>query len=311
MNSPSTRKLDVVSANRDGAHWLDMEFLLRSARQLVAEDDPDGSITDVQIRNFTACDGATVECRLAVLSDVAPDRVWRATFHSAATGAVLAEATFTVRRSGETDAVSAAPDAVREASEPEQNSADPRWRRLFEAACDVIDRKGYGAASMREIAKAAELPIGTMYQQIGAKEDLLFMITKGCMDQLFETFDRDLGGTGPAEADLQGAISAYVDYIGRNRKYINLVYRETRSLSAENRARIFAIERAFAAKWQAILDKGVASGRLRCRDTAFAAHALYFLCTIWALRHWAIDDYGADDVKRELSALVLDGLKAA
>jgi AcrR family transcriptional regulator len=228
-------------------------------------------------------------------------RTWRLQVAAPTDGAIIAEVTG-VQRVAQTRPAATAAAATAPVG-------DGRWQRIFEAACEVIGRRGYGDASMREIARVAGLPIATMYQTIGAKEDLLFMITEGCMRQLFDTFQQGLGGDGTAEGRVREAISAYVDYIDRNRKYINLVYRETRSLSPANRERIFAIERDFAAKWRALLDTGVAEGALRCADTEFAAHALYFLCTIWALRHWALDGFDAAQVKTCLGDLVLDGLK--
>ncbi|MGI9275541.1 MAG: TetR/AcrR family transcriptional regulator, partial [Endozoicomonas sp.] len=42
--------------------------------------------------------------------------------------------------------------------------ADKRRQQIFRGACDVISRKGFGSATMREIAKAADITIPTMYK---------------------------------------------------------------------------------------------------------------------------------------------------
>jgi hypothetical protein len=61
------------------------------------------------------------------------------------------------------------------------------------------------------------------------------MITSGCMNEIFRFFDKELKREGTANQKMREAIDAYIKYISKNRRYINLVYRETRALSAENR----------------------------------------------------------------------------
>jgi hypothetical protein len=107
---------------------------------------------------------------------------------------------------------------------------------------------------------------------------------------------------------LTKAISAYIDYIEINRRYINLVYRETRSLNRENREKIFEIERQFTGFWQKILEDGQASGELDLNDANLTANFIYFLCTVWAIRYWSIDRYSPDVVKHELTDFILRGL---
>ncbi len=48
--------------------------------------------------------------------------------------------------------------------------ADRRRQQIFVGACEVIARKGFAAASMREIAKAASITIPTMYKYIETKK---------------------------------------------------------------------------------------------------------------------------------------------
>jgi AcrR family transcriptional regulator len=183
-----------------------------------------------------------------------------------------------------------------------------RRKQIFRGALKVIAKKGYGAATIREIAAAAKLPIPTMYQYIKSKEDILYMITSGCMEDLMDVFQENLSTKKATEERLTRAISAYVDYIEINRRYINLVYRETRSLSRDNREKIFAIERQFTGFWRKILEDGQASGEIDVSDANLTANFIYFLCTVWALRYWSIGQYSPNVIKRELTEFILRGL---
>jgi AcrR family transcriptional regulator len=193
---------------------------------------------------------------------------------------------------------------------PPTSTAEQRRRQIFKGACEVIIRKGYADASIREIAAAADLSIPALYQYVKSKEDILFMITNGCMEEIFHSFRDGLSATGSAAEKMSAAVENYVRYVGRNRKYINLVYRETRSLSPENRERIFALERDFTALWEEIIQAGKDSGEFEVENTDLAANLAYFMCTAWALRHWNIGRHGEDEVRDLLTRFILRGLTA-
>ena len=186
--------------------------------------------------------------------------------------------------------------------------ADRRRQQIFIGACEVIARKGFGAASMREIAKAANITIPTMYKYIETKEDILFMITQVCMEEIFNNFQHSLTTSDDAQTKMTCAIDTYVRYVSKNRKYINLVYRETRSLNSENRNRIFNIEREFMELWEQIIRQGIEEKVFREQDTYLSANMIYFFCNVWALRQWTLDGYTEQQIKDRLVSFILPGL---
>jgi len=194
--------------------------------------------------------------------------------------------------------------------EPELSLSDRRRRQIFEGACEVISKKGYGDASIRAIAEAAELPASTMYEYIDSKEDILFMITSECMKELFRYFHEQLVSGGSARKRLNNAIGAYVRYIGKNRKYINLVYRETRALNKSNRQKIFDIEKEFMKLWEEIFSYGNETGEFRVANTDLTANMAYFFCTVWSLRYWSIGGYSEEEITESLINFIDSGVLA-
>lgn len=195
-----------------------------------------------------------------------------------------------------------------EAETPESGVAEKRRRQIFQGACEVIAKKGYPNASVREIAAAAGIPIPTMYQYIKSKEDILYMIASEAMKENFAFFSRSLRADRDPRERICRAIDAYLSYVSKNRRYINLVYSETRSFGPENREKIFDIERRFTALWQEIIEAGVETGDFQLADTWLAANMVYFFCNVWALRFWAIDQYSQDQAADTLKDLILGGL---
>ncbi|WP_165821431.1 TetR/AcrR family transcriptional regulator [Falsiruegeria mediterranea] len=188
------------------------------------------------------------------------------------------------------------------------STAEMRRLQIFEGACKVIARHGFGNSTMREIAREAGLSVPLMYKYIKDKDDILYLIMTVNMQGMFTFFDNQEFNSGSPEENLIRAVDKYIDYIGDNRKYINLVYSETRSLSAENRMKVFDTERDFMRRWQAIIDDGVDKGFFRPVNTELLSNFIYFLCTVWALRHWSIGHFPVDEVKTALHEFVLTGL---
>lgn len=190
------------------------------------------------------------------------------------------------------------------------STAETRRLQIFEGACKVIARHGFGNATMREIAREAGLSVPLMYKYIKDKDDILYLIMTVNMQGMFTFFDNDEFLSGTPEENLIKAVDRYIDYIGENRKYINLVYSETRSLNAENKLKVFDTERAFMKRWQTIIEEGVQEGTFKPVNTELLSNLVYFLCTSWALRHWSIGHFPVQEIKDSLHSFILSGLKA-
>lgn len=196
------------------------------------------------------------------------------------------------------------------AKETLSSTAETRRLQIFEGACKVIARHGFGNATMREIAREAGLSVPLMYKYIKDKDDILYLIMTVNMQGMFTFFDNEEFLSGTPEENLIKAVDRYIDYIGENRKYINLVYSETRSLNAENKLKVFDTERAFMKRWQVIIEEGVEQGVFKPVNTELLANLVYFLCTSWALRHWSIGHFPTQEIKDSLHSFILSGLKA-
>lgn len=75
-------------------------------------------------------------------------------------------------------------------------------RRLLEAAVQIFDRKGYAAASVREIADAAGVTKPVLYYHFGSKEGLLVTVLTQALHDFQATLDTGLSRTGTARERL-------------------------------------------------------------------------------------------------------------
>jgi len=81
-----------------------------------------------------------------------------------------------------------------------------RRDHILDSAARVFAAKGYNGASIRDIARAAGVADGTIYNYFLNKEALLF----GILDQLNESERRHRDLTRPTDADPRALVRAYV-----------------------------------------------------------------------------------------------------
>lgn len=96
---------------------------------------------------------------------------------------------------------SAGPDATLEVAPAE---TDERTRsRLLRAAVCVFDRKGYAAASVREIVEMAGVTKPALYYHFGSKERLLTTVLDEACRAFTAAMDRAVARTGTARQRLE------------------------------------------------------------------------------------------------------------
>ncbi|MBT5414812.1 MAG: hotdog fold thioesterase [Rhodospirillaceae bacterium] len=183
-----------------------------------------------------------------------------------------------------------------------------RKRQIFEGASRVLSEKGYAAATIREIAAAAGMPVPTMYQYIERKEDLLFFIYESFMADYTAALRATVAAAATPDAKLDAALKETIANFDRNHEYIKLMFQETRALAPEARRRVYELDGRYIAVWREILAGIVPVNGAAPADPALMANFIYFLCTVWPLRHWAIADHGRAAVEAALSAFVKGGL---
>jgi uncharacterized protein (TIGR00369 family) len=191
---------------------------------------------------------------------------------------------------------------------PESAIVADRKRQIFEGASRVLSEKGYAAATIREIAAAAGMPVPTMYQYIERKEDLLLFIYESFMADYTAALRDAVTAAGTPNAKLDAALKETVANFDRNHEYIKLMFQETRALAPEARRRVYELDGRFIAVWREILEGIAPSNGAAPADPRLMANFIYFLCAVWPLRHWAIADHGREAVEAALAGFVKGGL---
>jgi len=126
-----------------------------------------------------------------------------------------------------------------------------RYESILSAACSVIARRGFHRASIREIARAADLSLAGLYHYVGEKDELLFLVLGRSLDRLLEALDRNLSEARTPESRLLALIRTHLDFGFHHAHALRVINRDHELLAEPRRSEI-------AAKRQAYLQRGLA-----------------------------------------------------
>ncbi len=166
-----------------------------------------------------------------------------------------------------------------------------RRRQIVDAAVRLFVDKGFHKTTTREIARAAGFSIGTLYEYVASKEDVLYLVCQAIHSEMEQRIRQRLKYAGSGAAALAGAIEAYFAVCDQMGDHILLIYQETKSLPGESMRFVLAHEERITGIFADLLAKGVADYSLRPLDRGeieLMAHNIAVLGHMWTFRRWSL-----------------------
>jgi AcrR family transcriptional regulator len=184
-----------------------------------------------------------------------------------------------------------------------------RQKQICRGAMKVFTKKGFHAASMREIAKSTRISLGNLYDYIEKKEDILFLVHKDILEQIYQQFEETVINYQNPVEQLTNILREITKLAFRLKEEVLFVYTETRSLEKKYLYMILREESKFVSKIESLIKRGMKKGVFQCQNPAILANIIAFNLAILPLRGWNIlrkDDEGR--FVKELIRLILKSL---
>jgi len=185
--------------------------------------------------------------------------------------------------------------------------------RLLNAAVRVFDRKGYAAASVREVAEMAGVAKPAVYYHFGSKEGLLLAILHQAERQLSHTLEQAALRPGPAQERIVALCEDVYALFGQHvplARVAHAVFLGPPDGAPPFDVTVFEVK--FRRTIERMVEAGVASGEFRpvaTDDVALGVMAMLELCNERQL-HPAFEPVGPGVVRR-LITLFFDGVMNA
>ncbi len=189
---------------------------------------------------------------------------------------------------------------------------ETRRLQIVRAAVDLFIRKGFHKTTTREIAGACGFSIGTLYEYIQSKEDVLYLVCINIHEELEQRLKQVRDDQGTGKQSLVKAIRQLFLVMEEMKEAVLLIYQETKSLPKESMLYVLKKEEEITNIFEQILQKGQGDGSLSLKSDAvkLMAHNIMVLGQMWTFRRWVIGkhyslkeytEYQTSLILRELS----------
>jgi len=177
---------------------------------------------------------------------------------------------------------------------------EKRRRQIAESAVQLFIKNGFHKTTTRQIAQAAGFSIGSLYEYIASKEDILYLVCDSIHTEVERLVGDTMARAGGGSDALTDVIREYFQVCDRMSDFILLIYQETRSLPSQWQKRVLENELRITGLFVEVLARIAANGELPNLDEGsieLAAHNISVLGHMWTFRRWflgrhyTIDDY--------------------
>lgn len=160
-------------------------------------------------------------------------------------------------------------------AEPSRRERKAVERRLsiLRAAAGVFRDRGYGTASMDEIAERLDMAKGNLYYYFSNKHELLYFCQDASLDALIAGVDEIAANEADVVQRLRQAIVSHVVCVLDELDGAS-AHTEVHSLPDDLRARIIAKRDLYEARFRALVEHGIASGTFAAVDAKLATLAI-------------------------------------
>lgn len=175
-----------------------------------------------------------------------------------------------------------------------------RHRQIVDAAVQLFIKNGFHKTTTRQIASAAGFSIGSLYEYISSKEDILYLVCKAIHAEVEQGVSDAMTRAADGDNPLAEVIREYFMVCHRMSDHILLLYQETQSLPLQWRKKVLENEVRITGIFMEVLARLISTGDLPHLNERFMellAHNISVLGHMWTFRRWflarhySIEDY--------------------
>lgn len=155
-----------------------------------------------------------------------------------------------------------------------QHNKTPTTTRIIDVATELFYQKGYHGTTMREIAARVGIKAASVYNHFASKEDILFEITFGTMEEMLIGARGAISSAASPEAQLRRLVEFHVRYSAENRLRAKVADDQLHALSPERRRTVLRIRDRYEALFREILTRGRDECNWQVDDVAVVTFAI-------------------------------------
>ncbi len=176
------------------------------------------------------------------------------------------------------------------ASVKDERLVQKRRDQMIKGAVSLFKEKGFHRTTTREIAKAAGFSIGTLYEYIRSKEDVLYLVCDSIYEHVSERLEQDLEQKKGTLSSLKLGVGHYFRVMDEMQDEVLVMYQEAKSLTKDALPYVLKKEIEMAAMFESLIVRCVENGELQLseKQIELISHNIIVEGQMWAFRRWAL-----------------------
>ena len=170
-----------------------------------------------------------------------------------------------------------------------------RQEQIFNAASKLFVQKGFQKTTIRDIARESGLGIGPIYDYVKNKEEILFMVHKRVLDQIYEGLKNCMTGVAEPKEKLEKMVEFLFIWTNKYQSLILFIYQESHMLSKVMQKKILRAEKNTISLFEQVLKEGRKKKIFGKINSKVGANMIILLIHGWVLKGWDLKD-----IKKEL-----------
>jgi len=179
--------------------------------------------------------------------------------------------------------------------------------RMLKAAAQCFNEKGYSGTSLKDVANILGLTDAALYYYVRNKEELVYLCYLRAAALGRESMDRAIAAGSNGLDTVQRYVRYHVAGMVGDRGPVAIMS-EIPSLQPVHREEILAVSRQHSARFESILDQGIADGSIAACDVRMTGNAIMGALN-WVPKWFHGDADVATQLTREFPKILSAGLR--
>lgn len=176
------------------------------------------------------------------------------------------------------------------ASVKDEQLIQKRRNQMIKGAVTLFKEKGFHRTTTREIANAAGFSIGTLYEYISSKEDVLYLVCDSIYDHVRELLEKDLNPKKGTLDSLSIGIANFFRIMDEMQDEVLVMYQEAKSLTKDALPYVLKKELEMVEMFETLLTRCVENGEINLteKQVNMLAHNIFVQGQMWGFRRWVL-----------------------
>lgn len=161
-----------------------------------------------------------------------------------------------------------------------------RRKQIVLAAIKLFSRNGFHKTTLKELAEETGLSYGNIYDYVGSKEDIFFLIHDFLAGSAMEILNRSIEEIQDPIEKLRRMVRGEFNLMDQWADAVLLIYQESHILGENFLKQLLTKERAHLEKFERVLNEAIQAGQIRKCNVRLVSNLIKSMIDTWTIKRW-------------------------